>query len=249
MADQAITDIIQGVRTRLGRPDPTKVRILDIILTLFQVIGNYRTDMKLVDQNWFVKYKDFPAPPNTNDFPLVIGDFSRALTVEWRNPGKPHDIGVEVQIINFQDGGVVPVNRERMIDVGNSSIDASEVAHAIAFTGMPPSLKVRITPTAERNQYTYRVYYAPINESITDISGSLNFPPEFYNLLIVATAYALLANCGYSQDQWTQYSAGLGKNLRDAEANFKWYIGQNKQQSVRSSRGYAPPGSGRRGSW
>lgn len=240
-----ITDIISGVRARLGHPSTDKIRLTDIVLTINQVAGNYKTQMKLTSEQWFIQKGEFTAPALISEYSIPLENYAKAITVEWINPYAPNEPGVEIQIVNFTSLDLVPINRPRTIVNSQTApaIAADNIAHAIAFTGMPPNLRARIVPQPQE-QARYRVYYIPNNSPVVDINGDLEFPQEFIQLLIFGVANSLLGNCGYDQQTYIGYKSGISSDLALASHNFQVWVGQSKKQSARSSRGYMPPGSG-----
>lgn len=202
--------------------------------------------MKNTSEQWFIEKGEFATQANKSDYNVPLANYAKAITVEWINPYAPTEPGTEVQIVNLHSLDQVPMNRYRSINTDNvPNAPMHDIAHAIAFTGMPPNLMARIVPQP-KELGRYRVYFIPSNTDVTDIHGDLLFPEEFINLLIFATANSLLANCKYPLDIYNGFRSGIASDLAMAKANFTAFIGQNKKQSPRSSRGYMPPNSGYR---
>lgn len=234
--------IMTGIRSRLGNPPASKLRNLDILIGIRQTLNSYRTWLKNVDQNYYWKVAEIQAVPSQADYPLPAGDFNKALTCEWINPAYPNDVGIEINIVNFQDmdkvvkGIVVPY-----CPWGVASEEFQDMARAISFRGLPPTVTVRITPTP-RYSVTYRIYYQPSHQGNVQVNDALDFPPEHMTLIEVAGARSLVPNCGYDEATSNAYSRQLNIDLVRLERNFEWDKMQNKQQSARSSRPYIPGG-------
>lgn len=242
-----LTDVLQimtGVRSRLGHPPVSKLRNVDILVAIRHALGAYRTWLKIVDQNYYYQVGEFAIAPGQANFPVSIGNIKKPLVCEWVNPLYPTDTGVEIKIVNFQDLDkitVAPLTTYNPWDT--TTVEFQDMARAISFVGMPPTFTCRIVPTP-RYQATYRLHYQPLPTQIIQVDESLEFHPEHFTLIEVAASLRCLPQCGYSRDDRDGYSQQLAAELRTLEANFRHDTMQNKQQSVTSSRGYVPGGSG-----
>lgn len=248
-------DLVPLVKVRLGHPPVEKVRLVDIVLTIGQVVGDLSTSLKNMDQSWFFLKGTFTIHAGKADFKAELPNFSKTIAVEWINPYNPDGPGIEVQVRNFQDldltmlGDSVPYGEN--IAYG---IDVENIPRAVGFMNIAAGTQIdgRAVPTPRTDQRC-RIYYDPANQPLTSYLADIQFPQEHMrNLLVYRTADMLLGNCGYDEKEWMQKKSSIDSGLEAAEENFRKWRGQSKHQQVRASQPYAPPTSygswGRRGS-
>jgi hypothetical protein len=237
-------DIIPKVRIHLAHPSPQKVRVLDILGKISFVLSTLGTELKLVDQRFYFLKAEFNVRAGKPTFPLALANYSKYLSVEWINPQAPDDVGVEIQVTDWDELDQVLVDRPRMFSAGGITSDFynGNIASAIAFQGLEQNLEARVTPTPLQDS-KYRIYYEPTNQFISSIKQDLNFPQEWIEFLAIKVAKQLLGNCGYEKDTYYQLRDSLNDGIAEAQAAWEWWK-RAKHQSSRSSKGYSPPSSG-----
>lgn len=237
-------DLVPLVKLRLGHPPVEKVRLVDIVLTIGQVVGDLSTSLKNMDQSWFFLKGTFTIHAGKADFKAEVPNFSKVIAVEWINPIDPDGPGIEVWVRNFQDlsdtpmGDSMPYGEQTLYQ-----IDIENIPRAVGFmnTAAGGQLDGRAVPVPRTDQRC-RIYYDPANQPLTSYLQDISFPEEHMrNLLVYRSAELLLGNCGYEEQRWQQQQTSIRAGLRAAEENFSKWRGQSKHQQVRASSPYTPP--------